>query len=111
MARCVDGLGDELFTRSGFTLDENRRIDSGDVANLLIDLLHRRALAQQIIKLRALIEQTAQIMNFSDVHRERRFCRARRADHPSHPLRAKRAGHRFDPSAAESGSVRRSAFR
>jgi hypothetical protein len=52
----MDSASDQFLSGTGFTVDQHRRIDSRDVANLLIDLLHRGAFAQEIVKLRPLIE-------------------------------------------------------
>jgi hypothetical protein len=41
--------------------------DAGDVANLLVDDLHGWALADQIVKVRAFIEQPAQVMNLGNI--------------------------------------------
>src|SRR6476660_9743824 len=67
MAGRVDGAGDQLFPRTGLAFDQHCRIDARDGANLLIDLLHDRALTEKIVKLRPLIEQAAQIVDFGHI--------------------------------------------
>ena len=69
----VDGAGDQLFSRTGLAFDQHCRIDARDGANLLIDLLHGRALAEKIVKLRPLIEQAAQIVNFGHIVKKKDF--------------------------------------
>src|SRR5512145_721205 len=73
MACRMDSAGDQLFSRTSLAIDQHRRIDSRDGANLLIDLLHRGALAQKIVKLRPLIEQTTQVMNVRHIVKKEDF--------------------------------------
>ena len=63
----MDRAGDKLLSRPGLSLDQHRRINPRHVADLLVDKLHGFTLAQEIVKLRPLVEQAAQVMNFSDI--------------------------------------------
>ena len=96
MAGRVDGAGDQLFPRTGLAFDQHCRIDARDGANLLIDLLHDRALAEKIVKLRPLIEQAAQIVDFGHIVKKKILPRGSRGSSFTSA---------FEPKAPPAGSI------
>ncbi len=66
-AQQVDRLGDELFAGTRLSFDEHRRIDCGELPDLLLDGAHGRTFAYQTVKLGFFIECAPQVVHFRQI--------------------------------------------
>ena len=57
----VNGVGDQLLAGARFAAQQHRRVGAGDLRNLLVDLAHRPARADQVREVVALLQLLPQV--------------------------------------------------